>query len=193
MGRDAQGSKHFANSLTVWVKAPHRVIEESLKEMLAKHMYNIAADTSEANIGISDLCYFRRPYPAPPKDVPTLALIKGKGDDVTAILRAGYQGYIDFDATPLILFKALEVVADGGIWAERKIIKKVMDAPKDPKLTQREREVQMLLLEGMSNPSIAERLGISVSTVKAHVTSILAKFGAKNRVELIIRHNARRD
>ena len=189
MVRDSQDRKYFANSLTIWVNAPHRVIEESLKEMLASHMYNVAAEPFEADIGLSDLCYFSPPYPAP-ENVPTLALIKGKGDDLAAILRAGYQGYIDFDATPLILFKALQVVADGGIWAERKIIRKYMEAPKDPKLTQREREVQMLLLEGLSNPSIAEKLGISVSTVKAHVTSILAKFGAKTRIELIVKHKS---
>lgn len=185
--------KYFANSLTIWVSAPHRVIEESLKDMLAGHMYNIAEETTEADIGLSDLCYYRPPYPAPPKNVPTLALVKGEGDDLAAILRVGYQGYIDFDATPLILFKALQVVADGGVWADRKIVKTYLDAPKDPKLTQREREVQMLLLEGLSNPNIAEKLGISVSTVKAHITSILAKFGAKNRIELIVKHKAARE
>ena len=190
MVHEIQDRNYFAHSLTIWVNAPHRVIEESLKDMLTRHSYTIAADLNEADIGLSDLCYFDPPYPDPPKDVPTLALIKGEGDDLTAILKAGYQGYIDCDATLASLLKGLQVIAEGGIWAERKIIRKYMEAPKHPKLTQRECEVKMLLLKGLKNPSIAEELGISVSTVKAHVGSILKKSGVKNRVELIIKHNS---
>jgi NarL family two-component system response regulator LiaR len=52
-------------------------------------------------------------------------------------------------------------------------------------LTPREKEVLELLVEGLSNPEIAERLSVSRSTAKAHVSHILSKLGASNRAEAI--------
>jgi NarL family two-component system response regulator LiaR len=52
-------------------------------------------------------------------------------------------------------------------------------------LTKRELEILALLVEGLSNPEIAERLVVSRSTVKFHVSSILSKFGAASRTEAV--------
>lgn len=52
-------------------------------------------------------------------------------------------------------------------------------------LTEREREVLALMVEGLTNPQIAERLVVSRSTAKAHVSNILSKLGVSNRAEAI--------
>lgn len=62
----------------------------------------------------------------------------------------------------------------------------MFDTISNYKLSIREKEVLKLVVKGMSNPNIAERLSISDSTVKAHVSSILRKMAVKNRIEAVV-------
>jgi NarL family two-component system response regulator LiaR len=59
-------------------------------------------------------------------------------------------------------------------------------------LTERERDVLALMIKGLNNPEIAEHLGVSASTIKTHVSNILAKLGVASRTEavaLAVKHN----
>jgi DNA-binding CsgD family transcriptional regulator len=67
----------------------------------------------------------------------------------------------------------------------RDALRLTADAPDLPKLTTRERDVLLLIAEGMSNAQIAAALFLSEATVKSHLSSILSKLGLKSRAEII--------
>ena len=62
--------------------------------------------------------------------------------------------------------------------------------PTAPALTARQHDTLQALLAGLSNKQIARKLGISEHTVKEHVTAILAAYGVKNRLELLLQRQA---
>ena len=79
--------------------------------------------------------------------------------------------------------KALEALARGEVWAERCLVAEVLEKP-TPVLTPREKEVATLAALGLTNEEIAKELGISVKTVKAHLSLVFQKLGVKRRSEL---------
>ena len=139
-------------------------------------------------------------------DVP-LAAIMDSGD-LHAVLerargdgRAPLQGYIPTSSSMDVAAAALQLIAAGGIYTPPSGDKHgLLDLalPIDParqaslsatcaKLTPRERAVLELLEQGMANKIIAYRLGLSQSTVKAHVHSIISKLNVRNRTEAAMR------
>jgi NarL family two-component system response regulator LiaR len=112
-------------------------------------------------------------------------------DKVLPAVRAGAAGYLLKDVEPGELVRAIHTVNDGGALLHPAVTARLMrelaedepDAESDGNLTAREREVLALVARGLPNKLIARELGIAEKTVKAHVSSILAKLGVTDRTQ----------
>jgi DNA-binding NarL/FixJ family response regulator len=113
---------------------------------------------------------------------------------VRAALKAGAKGYILKDASLDELCRDAAAVMAGGTAIPPALLSSVLlqsetegsDLALIGKLTERERGVLELVGEGLTNKGIARELGISPSTVKAHVERLLAKLGAADRTQAAV-------
>jgi DNA-binding NarL/FixJ family response regulator len=115
-------------------------------------------------------------------------------EHVQLVIRAGAKGYLSHTARESEILMAVDVVADGSMWAPRKVMAKLLEkaaagwnAPpkgREAKLTWREEEVLHLLTAGQPNRVIAETMGIDEVTVKGHVGRLMRKMGVTNRISL---------
>jgi DNA-binding NarL/FixJ family response regulator len=114
---------------------------------------------------------------------------------VHGALKAGARGFLLKDAGPVLLSQAIHAAADGDALIAPAITARLLAAfsetrtgrvpaqPIDP-LTSREEEILLTVARGRTNSEIADELHISLSTVKTHLTSVMNKLGARNRVEI---------
>ena len=127
---------------------------------------------------------------------------------VYAALRAGASGFLLKDTAPCDLLSAVRVIADGDALLAPSITRRLItrfaampSADEGPninaagpgamldlhqRITNREREVLLLVAEGLSNYEIGSRLHIAPGTVKTHVAHLLTKLDARDRVQLVI-------
>jgi DNA-binding NarL/FixJ family response regulator len=98
-------------------------------------------------------------------------------------VRAGAAGYLLKDVQPQELVEAIRTVHAGGALLHPKVASRVLEELTTDPLTPREREVLGLIGRGMANKVIARELSLSEKTVKAHVSSILAKLGVSDRTQ----------
>lgn len=117
---------------------------------------------------------------------------------VVAAIRAGASGFLLKDAQPEELLSAIRTVDRGDAViapsATRRLLERVVSEPEPRErdtsvleaLTEREREVLTLMGRGYSNQEIGAELFVAEATVKTHVGRVLAKLGARDRVQAVI-------
>lgn len=150
----------------------------------------VVIDTREEDL-LTMMAAFRRARPG------LRLMVLGSRNDPNYIQRvvgSGAKGYLLYTASEREILMAVEVVADGSIWAPRKVLASLIDTysnadprPPEIRLTPREQEVIDLLIAGRANREIAATLGMELKTVKTHVGRLLQKFGVPNRVALTVR------
>jgi DNA-binding NarL/FixJ family response regulator len=115
---------------------------------------------------------------------------------VYAGMRAGASGFLLKDVRPVDLVDAIRVVAAGSALLGPSVTRRLLERFAEPgpaaptpaldELTERERTILELLAQGCSNAEIAERLVVSETTVKSHVSAVLRKLGVRDRVQAVI-------
>jgi DNA-binding NarL/FixJ family response regulator len=146
--------------------------------------------------GLDALAELRR-RPDPPAVVVLSSF--GSDDTVLAALRAGAAGFLGKDDDPERIAEQVRAAAAGRAVAGRgaidALVRYASAGSHDPRaeargrlavLTDREREVVALLPHGWSNPQIAGRLFLGVSTVKSHLSSAMTKLGLSSREQLAV-------
>jgi DNA-binding NarL/FixJ family response regulator len=123
----------------------------------------------------------------------------GLDEYVVESLRAGASGFLLKDAPPEDLVEAIRIVAAGEALLAPSVTRRLLDRvasrlppanedtiPALSELTDREMEVLKLLARGLSNAEIAEKLVVSETTVKTHVSRVLSKLDLRDRVQAVI-------
>jgi len=114
---------------------------------------------------------------------------------VAAALRAGATGFLLKDSAPEVIFRAVHAAADGQRAFSGSVLDRLVEAAVEATpqrrafpetVTDRERQVALLVAQGLGNGEIAEELVVGASTVKTHVSALLDKFGVTNRVQLAV-------
>lgn len=141
-------------------------------------------------------------HPAWQRNAAGLAILAASAqpndDEGLAALNAGASGYCHTHAPTATLRQALDVIAGGELWVGRALLSRLLRlvdtrlprvglAHWSVPLTEREREVAQLAAIGDSNLTIADALGITERTVKAHLKAVFEKLQVADRLQLALR------
>jgi NarL family two-component system response regulator LiaR len=123
--------------------------------------------------------------------VQVIALTSFKeGELIKRALDAGAIGYLLKDVSADELARAIRAAHGGRATLSPEAAQALIQTTNQPPapgfdLTEREREVLILMIEGLNNTQIAGKLGVSPSTIKSHVSNILSKLGVASRTEAV--------
>lgn len=119
-------------------------------------------------------------------------------DEAFASLQAGASGFLLKTAPPAELLAAIRAVASGDAVVAPSVTRRLLDRfagrfvavglaeQRLDQLTGREREVVLLIAQGLSNAEIAARLVVAEATVKTHIGRVLTKLGLRDRVQVVV-------
>jgi len=136
--------------------------------------------------GVTATRLIKEKYPA----VKVIALTSFQEDKlVQGALQAGASGYLMKNISARDLATAIRSAHAGKMTlspeAAQALVQGTSQAQELEALTEREREVLKLMVDGLNNTEIANRLVVSLSTVKYHISNILSKLGVENRVSAV--------
>ncbi|MGH9945864.1 MAG: LuxR C-terminal-related transcriptional regulator [Pyrinomonadaceae bacterium] len=135
------------------------------------------------------------------EDIPILVITRNNEIEFYQhCLKLGIKGLVSKQNGVDVLYKAIEKVCDGEFWFDRSIMaetiqhminekQSIADNPAVQKLngmTDREKQVIELICKGLKNKGIAEKLFITETTVRHHLTSVFNKLEVASRLELVI-------
>jgi DNA-binding NarL/FixJ family response regulator len=199
-----------ADSIRLLLVDDHAVVREGLRGFL--HLQQGIEVVGEAGDADEAVTLASRLAP----DVVLLDLVMPGGDGVAAIRRlrdsvpgirvlvltsfaddaqifaataAGADGYLLKDIDPEELAGSIRAVYAGRPALHPTVAGRLMrrdERPEEPQLTGREREVLGLIVAGLANKQIAQRLGIGEKTVKTHVSRVLGKLGVSDRTQAAV-------
>jgi two-component system NarL family response regulator len=148
--------------------------------------------------GVRGIAALRKSDPAPR----IIALCPALSDEAElGLFQAGVSGCCRIDTDAQHLKRIVMAVDRGELWMRRALVPRLLDETRPRSLeaagpagiasladlTQREREIAVLIGSGESNKQIARRLAITERTVKAHLSEIFRKFGIADRLNLALR------
>jgi two-component system, NarL family, response regulator LiaR len=162
-------------------KAAIKLCGEVLPDVILMDMVMPDMDGAAATRAI------RKKFP----QVQIIALTSFKeGELIKNALEAGAIGYLLKDVSADELVRAIRAAHAGRATLSPEAAQSLVEIANQPPtpgldLTEREREVLALMIEGLNNTQIAGRLTVSPSTIKSHVSSILSKLGVASRTEAV--------
>ncbi|MEQ1552749.1 MAG: response regulator transcription factor [Ferruginibacter sp.] len=157
------------------------------------------ADVILMDIGLPDmsgidLCtLIKKKYPG----IMVIALSTfNQGTYINKMMAAGANGYLLKNTNKIEMLEAIKIVAEGKIYlsfdADKELQLTKNETHKLPLLTKREKEILLLISEGLTNQQIKEKLFISIDTVDTHRKNLHTKLNVKNTAMLIkyaVQHN----
>lgn len=192
--------------IRVFLADDHPVVRKGLRALFAQHpefeIVGEAGDgvsavtlfaSSQAQVALIDLLMPQQDGFATIKAIRAahpkaglIALTSFDGDaDVRKVLAAGANGFLFKGSPGTQVLDAVRAVHAGGTWIAPEMAA-MLDTVDAHGLSAAERRVIELMAEGLRNQEIADKLFVSLSTIKTHVISILAKLGAGHRTEAVM-------
>jgi DNA-binding NarL/FixJ family response regulator len=109
------------------------------------------------------------------------------------LFNIGIAGYLNKNADKAEILEALDCISKGKTYFNRDIVTEYINFQKTPqskkpeelRITQREKEVLQLIMEGLTTAQISEKLFVSQNTIDSHRKNLLSKLGVKNTAELV--------